>query len=94
MAKLRSTREIVVWEEVRDVLHRFIDMAIEQMTQAPGAREMGFAQGQLAAYRKMLTLPSAMVAGTEMDEAEKKDLEAIRLSQQAANWSHPDLIRR
>ncbi len=86
---IRSTREIVVWSEVREVLHRKIDLAIEQASVAPGMREMGFAQGLLAAYREMLTLPAAMVAGAELDEADKRNREAVRLSQDPATWRNP-----
>jgi hypothetical protein len=89
MANIRSTRDIVVWSEVREVLHRKIDLAIEQASVAPGMREMGFAQGLLAAYREMLNLPAAMVAGTEMDAAETRNREAVRLSQDPATWRNP-----
>lgn len=88
-SKLRSTREIVVWSEVREVLHRKIDLAIEQASVAPGMREMGFAQGLLAAYREMLNLPAAMVASDELDEADKRNREAVRLSQDPATWRNP-----
>lgn len=79
----------MVWEEVRGVLHRKIDLAIEQASVAPGMREMGFAQGLLAAYREMLNLPAAMVAGSEMDAADERNREAVRRSQNPANWRNP-----
>jgi hypothetical protein len=86
MSKLRSTRDIVVWAEVKDVLHRKIESAIEEAGNAPDARSMGEAQGKLKAYREMLVLPKSMVAGDEMEEAEEKSREAIRLSQDPKNW--------
>ena len=85
----RSTREVVVWSEAREVLHRKIDLAIEQASTAPGMREMGFAQGLLAAYREMLNLPAMLVAATELEAADKRNREAVRLSQDPATWRNP-----
>jgi hypothetical protein len=94
MAKLRSTREIVVWEEVAEVLQRRIDDAISAAAEAADMRAMGKAQGRLEAYREMLGLPKAMVAGAEMQAAEDMNREAINRSQDPRNWKHPDMIRR
>lgn len=86
---MRSTREIVVWAEVAEILHRKIDLAIEQASVAPGMREMGFAQGLLAAYREMLVLPASMTASAELEEADKTNREAVIRSQDPATWRNP-----
>jgi hypothetical protein len=85
----RSTREIVIWAEVDEILHRKIDLAIGYTSEAQGMREVGYAQGLIAAYREMLTLPAAMVAGSELEDADKRNREAVRLSQNPANWRNP-----
>ena len=82
-----STREIVVWSEVATVLQRKIDLAIEQAADAKDLREMGFAQGLLSAYRDALKIPAGLVAGDEMDKAEKKNREAVQASQDPRTWS-------
>ena len=91
MAKLRSTREIVVWAEVKDVLDKKIQHLLS--TTLPGAADMrgiGFEQGRLAAYNEMLVLPRTMVAQDESDVADEKDRLAIRQSQSSQQWMHPD----
>jgi len=82
-----STREIVVWSEVVAVLGRKIDLAVEQAAAAKDLREMGFAQGLLSAYRDALKIPAGLVAGDEMDKAEKKNREAAQASQDPRTWS-------
>jgi hypothetical protein len=94
MDKLRSTREIVVWSEVVEHLGKKIDVAITEAAHAPDMRAMGVAQGRLAAYREMLTLPKAMLAESEMDEADKKNREAIQRSQEPQNWTRLQTIAR
>lgn len=92
MAALRSTREIVVWSEVAEVLERKIEAALTDAADAPDMRSMGFAQGQLSAFREMKHLPQAMLAGAEMQAAEEKNRAAVRRSQHAQNWRNPDAI--
>jgi hypothetical protein len=94
MARLRSSREIVVWSEVLPVLDRKIEAALSDAADAPDMRSMGFAQGQLAAYREMKNLPAALLTSDEMQAAQDADREAIRQSQDPRTWKHPDLIRR
>ena len=94
MARLRSTREIVVWSEVIPVLDRKIEAALAECADAPDMRSMGFAQGQLAAYREMKGFPASMLVSDEMQSAQDADREAIRRSQDPATWKHPDLIGR
>lgn len=94
MARLRSTREIVVWSEVLPVLDRKIEAALAACADAPDMRSMGFAQGQLAVYREMKGLPSALLVSDEMQSAQDTDREAIRLSQDPGTWKHPDLLQR
>jgi len=82
-----STREIVVWSEVAEVLHRKMDLATAALEDANGERAVGRAQGVLAAYRDVLKIPAGLVAGDEMDKAEKKNREAVQASQDPRNWS-------
>lgn len=83
---IHSTRDIVVWKEVAEVLHRKIDLAVEQASQAKDLREMGFAQGLLSAYRDALKIPAALVAEDEMNKAEAKNRAAVARSQDSRNW--------
>lgn len=94
MAKLRSTLEIVVWSEVREVLERKIDAAITEVSEAEGLREMGKAQGRLEVYREMMNLPRTMLVSEGLLTERDEDREAIRRSQDPATWKHPDLIGR
>jgi hypothetical protein len=94
MAKLRSTLEIVVWSEVLDVLDRKIEDAISAAAEAEGLREMGKAQGRLAAFREMVNLPRTMLVSEGLQTANDEDREAIRRSQDPMTWKHPDLLQR
>ena len=90
----RSTRDIVVWEEVVEVLDKKIELAIAMAAAATDLRAMGVAQGLLQAYRDVKGLPHALVSAAEMDEADRKNREAIQASQLPGNWQHPHLIAR
>lgn len=91
MAKLRSTVEIVVWAEVREILERKVDAAITEVSEAEGLREMGKAQGRLEVYREMLNFPRTMLVSEGLQTADDESREAIRRSQDPSTWKHPDL---
>ena len=93
MALVRSTRDIVVWAEVAEVLARRIEAAIASAAVAPDMRAMGFAQGQLSAFRELLHLPVALVAEGEMRAADATQRAAIRLSHDPTQWAHSDRQR-
>jgi hypothetical protein len=86
MAKLRSTREIVVWSEVVEVLQRRLAKAMESLDGADDMRAIGKAQGRIAVLQEMLTLPAAMVSADEMDAAAEENTKQIRMSQDPKNW--------
>ena len=83
---IHSTREIVVWKEVAEVLNRKIDMAIAALEDADGERAVARAQGVLAAYRDVLKIPAGLVAEAEMDKAERRNAQAVALSQDSRTW--------
>jgi hypothetical protein len=86
---MKSTREVVLWKDVETVLQRRINLALDALAGCEGQRELGVQQGRIAAYREMLDLPAALVAGEEMDQAELRNREAIIASQDPRTWAHP-----
>lgn len=90
---MRSTREIVVWSEAQDVLRRWMDGAIDSLTHLSDPRELGLAQGRLSALRDLMNLPSAILAAEEMEEADRANREAVRMSQDSKNWQHPFYVK-
>lgn len=91
---MKSTAEIVVWSEAMEVLDRNIEQAMIDAANATDLREMGKAQGRLEAFRQMKALPRLLTAEATMEEADEKNREAIRRSQDPSTWAHPDLKRR
>lgn len=83
---MRSTREIVVWAEVADVLNRRLAKAMESLDSADDMRAIGKAQGRIATLQEMLTLPASMVAADEIDYAAEENTKQIRMSQDPRNW--------
>lgn len=86
MAELRSTREIVVWSEVKDELDRKIKQVMVDLTHATDIRAIGFQQGKLDILQEMVNLPRAMVAQAEGDAAEAADRLTILQSQDPRSW--------
>lgn len=95
MPPLRSTREIVVWSEVEEVLdkkrHHLLTV---ELPAAETMRDIGFQQGRLAVYNEMLTLPRALVVEAESALAEARGRLEIEQSQDARSWRHPAASER
>ena len=89
VANLRSTREIVVWDEVKDELDRRIRQVMTDLTEATDIRAIGFQQGKLHVLQEMVNLPRAMMAQGESDAAEAKERLVIQQSQDPRSWTNP-----
>lgn len=90
MAAIRSTREMLLVSEMKEVLDRKIKHVIEvEMPAAADLRAIGKAQGRLETLNEMLNLPNAMQAGADADRAEEANRQAITQSQDPRNWRNP-----
>jgi len=89
MATLRSTREIVVWAEVKDILDRKRAHLIEtEMPAAVDMRAVGKAQGRLEMLNEVANLPNVMQAEADAQRADAADRLLVAQSQDSRTWQN------
>ncbi len=63
--------DIILWRDLRALLDQRIEAALAELDKADGLREIGRAQGRLAAYREMKNLPETIRMLTAKPEGDK-----------------------